>query len=128
MEERAFKRIGKRLLAPDCLIINPSSHLPTPPPDARAGEDDNNADDIKARQKDLTEQRQQWREDMMLDFAAFEASIARIQFLCTSNEQERERYAAEKVKIQDTAQAIRQSTIDLRAQLEEAQKLLKVRI
>ena len=64
---------------------------------------------------------------MLLDFAAFEASVARIQFLCTSNEQERERYAVEKVKILDTAHAIRQSTTDLRSQLEEAQKLLALR-
>ena len=127
MEERAFKRIGKRLLAPDCLISSPSSHLPTPPPDASAGDNDSTADDIKVRERELAEQRQQWREDMLLDFAAFEASIARIQFLSTSNEQERERYAIEKVKILDTAQAIRQSTTDLRVQLEEAQKLLALR-
>ena len=64
---------------------------------------------------------------MILDFAAFKASIARIQFLRISNERERERYAMEKIKILDTAQAIRQSTSDLRVQLEEAQKLLALR-
>ena len=64
---------------------------------------------------------------MILDFAAFESSIARIQFLLTSNERERERYAAEKLKIQATAQAVRDNTAELRVQLEEAQKTLALR-
>ena len=64
---------------------------------------------------------------MILDFAAFKASVARIQFLRISNERERERYSTEKVKILDTAQAIRQSTSDLRVQLEVAQNLLALR-
>lgn len=127
VEERAFKRIGKRLLAPDCLISNPSPHLPTPPPDASTNDDNTAAEDVRAKHSELTEEQRQWRDDMILDFAAFKASIARIQFLRISNEQERERYAMEKVKILDTAQAIRQSTSDLRIQLEEAQKLLALR-
>lgn len=64
---------------------------------------------------------------MILDFAAFESSIARIQFLLTSNERERERYAAEKLKIQATAQAVRDNTAELRMQLVEAQKTLALR-
>ena len=40
---------------------------------------------------------------------------------------ERERYSAERVKIQNTSQAVRDNTIELRAQLEEAQKNLAVR-
>ncbi|KAI4252866.1 MAG: hypothetical protein L6R35_007576, partial [Caloplaca aegaea] len=69
----------------------------------------------------------QWREDALLDFAAFESSIVRIQFLLTSNIKERERYAAEKVKIQATAQAVRDNTAELRVQLEEAQRTLALR-
>lgn len=77
------------------------------------------------RQKQI--ERQQFREDIILDFAAFESSIARIQFLRTSNEKERERYASEKLKIQATAQAVRDNTAELRVQLEEAQKTLALR-
>ncbi len=51
----------------------------------------------------------------------------RIQLLLTSNIKERERYAAEKLKIQVTAQAVRDNTNDLRVQLEEAQKMLALR-
>jgi len=73
------------------------------------------------------EKRRQWHEDVLLDFAGFESSIIRIQFLFTSNIKERERYATEKVKIQATAQAVRDNTADLHVQLEEAQKTLALR-
>ena len=64
---------------------------------------------------------------MTLDFAAFESSIARIQFLLTSNEKERERYAAERVRILATMEAVRGNTAELRVQLDEAQRLLALR-
>lgn len=64
---------------------------------------------------------------MSLDFSAFEGSIARIQFLLTSNEKERQRYATERVQILSTMQSVRESTADLRSQLEEAQRLLALR-
>lgn len=78
------------------------------------------------RQKQL-EERRQWREDVLLDFAAFESSIVRIQFLLTSNIKERERYATEKLKIKATAQAVKDNTTDLRVQLEDAQRQLALR-
>lgn len=53
--------------------------------------------------------------------------MVRIQLLRRSNEAERQRYAAEKDKILETAQAIRENTVELRAQLEEAQKTLALR-
>lgn len=62
-----------------------------------------------------------------MDFAAFESSIIRIQFLLTSNIKERERYATEKVKIQNAAQAVKNNTADLHLQLEDAQRILAVR-
>ncbi|KAI9673920.1 MAG: hypothetical protein M1817_002126 [Caeruleum heppii] len=125
VEEKPFKRITKRLLSANSLIASPPTHLPTPPPDT------NDADDVAAsleaeRQQQL-ESRRQFREDIVLDFAAFESSIARIQFLLTSNARERERYAAEKVKITETAQSVRESTTDLRSHLEAAQQTLAVR-
>jgi hypothetical protein len=50
-----------------------------------------------------------------------------MQLLLTSNARERERYAAEKLRIQATAQAVRDNTAELRVQLEEAQKTLTLR-
>lgn len=126
VEERPFKRITKRLLDPGKSIISTLPTLPpTPPPDASLH--DGSAVDNEAEQKPELDERQQWREDALLDFAAFESSIIRVQLLLTSNIKERERYAAEKLKIQATAQAVRDNTADLRIQLEEAQKTLALR-
>ena len=120
VEEKPFKRISKRLLNPESLVISQST-LPTPPPE----ETDDDATEAQ-RQKKLEEWRH-FREDVSLDFAAFEGSIARVQFLLTSNEQERARYATERVQILSTMQSVRESTADLRSQLEEAQRLLSLR-
>jgi hypothetical protein len=62
-----------------------------------------------------------------LDFAALESSMVRIQLLQNSNERERERYASEKIKILETAEDIKENTLELRAQLEEAQKTMQLR-
>ncbi len=51
----------------------------------------------------------------------------RIQFLRQSNAKERDRYAAEKIKIEATAETVRDSTTRLRVQLDEAQKTLAIR-
>ncbi|TVY24412.1 hypothetical protein LHYA1_G006758 [Lachnellula hyalina] len=117
VEEKPFRRVSKRLIAPGSLVSTPSK-LPTPPPDA--------ADDTSPLES-LLEERRQFREDVLLDFAAFDSSIARIQFLYNSNEQERERYKADKQRILETAQNVRDSTVTLRAQLEEARKTLEQR-
>jgi Tho complex subunit 7 len=123
VEEKPFKRITKRLLASDSLITTPLLLPPTPPPEA---EDSTAADADEYRQKRVEEWRQ-FKETVTLDFAAFESSIARIQFLLSNNEKERERYAAEKLHIQSTAQDVRDNTVDLRTQLEAAQKTLNLR-
>jgi len=64
---------------------------------------------------------------VLLDFATFDSSIARIQFLRNSNERERERYKADKQRILDTAQQVKDNTAQLRLQLEEAKKTLEQR-
>ncbi|KAK2750737.1 hypothetical protein FQN57_002810 [Myotisia sp. PD_48] len=125
VEEKPFKRITKRLLAPDSLIASPTAFLPTPPPENGAG-----ADAVKAQEAEkqkLVEEWRQMREDITLDFAAFETSITRIHFLLASNEKERERYASQKLEILAKAKEVRDNTADLRAQLKEAQKTLALR-
>ena len=112
-------------MTPDSLIANPPRLPLTPPPDASAA--DEKAAAVEAEKQKQLEERRQFREDVILDFAAFESSIVRIQFLLTSNVKERERYAAEKLRIQATAQEVRENTAELRVQLEEAQKTLALR-
>ncbi|EGE03816.1 hypothetical protein TEQG_02849 [Trichophyton equinum CBS 127.97] len=126
VEEKPFKRITKRLLAPNSLISSPGSFLATPPPEATP----ENADAIQeheAEKQKMLEEWRQLREDITLDFTAFESSLVRIQLLLASNEKERERYAAEKLEIMATAQEVRENTTELRLQLEEAQNTLALR-
>ncbi len=122
VEEKPFKRITKRLLTPGSLLITPCKLL-TPPPETVSSEAFSQDTE---RQEDL-DNRRQFREDIGFDFAAFDYSISRIQFLLNSNERERERYRADKQRILETAQQVRDSTAQLRLQLEEAQKKLEQR-
>lgn len=69
----------------------------------------------------------QWRVDVELDFAAFESNLVRAQLLLDSNERERARYAAEKVKILETAQAVKANNVKLHEQLKQAQDRLALR-
>src|SRR5690606_16417051 len=69
----------------------------------------------------------QLKEDITLDFAAFDSSIARLQFLLTANERERERYTAERQRITTTSQSVRDNTAQLRGQLEQARATLEQR-
>lgn len=121
VEEKPFKRLTKRLIVPGSLLSTPSKLL-TPPPD---GEDAQSALEVEIQR--ILEERRQFREDVLLDFAAFDSSIARIQFLQNSNQRERERYEADKQRILDTAQAVKDNTVQLRIQLEEAQKVMAQR-
>lgn len=125
VEEKPFKRITKRLLASDSLITTPLSLPPTPPPESGDAEDESAAAENQQQKK--IEEWRQFKEAVTLDFAAFESSIARIQFLLKNNEKERERYAAEKLRIQSTAQDVRDNTVELRVQLEAAQNTLNLR-
>ena len=71
--------------------------------------------------------RRNWREDALLDFASFESNMIRIQFLITSNMKERERYAQERIKIENAAHSVKDNIASLRIQLEQAQRTLALR-
>jgi hypothetical protein len=113
-EKRPFDRINKRLMTQSAVL---TTKLPTPPPDSGP----------ESNQNDLAKERQQFSEDIRLDFAAFESSIVRAQFLLNSNIQERERYAEEKLRIQAAAQEVGDNIGQLRSQLEDAKNKLALR-
>lgn len=119
IEERPFHRVTRRLLGDESVLRNVPKQQPTPPP-----EGDEESTDTKALQPFS---RQKFWEDVLVDFAALQSSVTRIQLIHSSNERERERYANEKEKILATAQAVRDNTLVLRAQLAEAQRILQLR-
>jgi len=126
VEERPFQRVKTRLLTGDTMIRKFPGHLPTPPPDATDdGESPLPSEEERIAKSDA--ERAQWRDDLLLDFEAFESFLIRIQMLKDANDRERQRYAAEKSKILETAQAVKQSTADLRVQLAEAQRMMSLR-
>ncbi|KAK4903292.1 hypothetical protein LTR27_000220 [Elasticomyces elasticus] len=120
VEERAFQRVQRNLLGPSSLLRQLPAQLPSPPPESTTT---NNDEDVISPKEKLDN----FRTDVLLDFAALESSLLRIQLLHTSNQRERERYAAEKAKILETAQAVRENTVVLRGQLVEAQRVLELR-
>ena len=124
IEEKPFKRITKRLLTPGTLVSTPLALPPTPPPDNSTPEA---LAEQEATQQKLLDERRQFQEDVLLDFAAFDSSIARFQFLRNSNERERERYAAEKLRILAAAQDVKDNTAELRVKLESARATLDQR-
>jgi len=126
VEERPFQRLKTRLLSADSMIKRFPGQLPTPPPDATEGEEIPTPSNGEILAKADAE-RARWRDDLLLDFESFESLLIRIQMLKDANDRERQRYAAEKSKILETAQAVKQNTADLRVQLAEAQRMMALR-
>ncbi len=119
VEEKPFKRITKRLATLHTLASARIRQQLTPPPEGR------DAAEVVAS-KDVAELAQ-LREDISLDFAAFDAAIVRLQFLFTANERERDRYATAHVNILDTCQKVRDNTATLRGLLDQARATLEQR-
>ncbi|KAK4105834.1 hypothetical protein N658DRAFT_520957 [Parathielavia hyrcaniae] len=132
VEEKPFKRVTKRLNTLHTLTLSRARQAPTPPPETNGvPHQQQPASTPQPQQRDegtpaptptgdASLDLAQLKEDITLDFAAFDSSIARLQFLLTANERERERYAAERQRISAASQSVRDRTTQLRAQLEQA--------
>ncbi|OTB05937.1 hypothetical protein M426DRAFT_21369 [Hypoxylon sp. CI-4A] len=116
VEEKPFKRLTKRLISPGS-FTSPGK-LPTPPP-----ENSGNDQETPVATVDVNA----LKEDIIIDFEAFDAQILRLQLLGTANGQERERYGADRVRILETMEAVREGNAQLRARLDEARATLAQR-
>ena len=103
VEERPFKRITKRLSSTPSLV---ATGAPLKAPESPA---------------------ELLQEDFTLDFAAFDSSIVRLQFLHAANARERERYRDDQDRILRESQAARDTNAQLREQLEGARATLAQR-
>lgn len=119
IEEKPFKRITKRLTPINSLASTKIRQTLTPPPESNgtAEQQENDAASPTTPALDFL----QLKEDITFDFAALDYTIGRLQFLQSANENQRDKYAAERVSILDTCAAVRENTTQLRAQLAEAQ-------
>lgn len=131
VEEKPFKRVTKRLSTLNGIIISKARQTFTPPPEtnggAAAAADQDAQSQTTPGGDQLPSDLAQMKEDITLDLAAFDSSIARLQFLLTANERERERYAAERERIVTSSQAVRDNTAELRLKLEQARTTLEQR-
>ncbi|KAF7544558.1 hypothetical protein G7Z17_g9848 [Cylindrodendrum hubeiense] len=107
VEEKPFKRITKRLNILSTLTL---------PAEAQNG-----------HPTDPRSKLEQLKEDLTLDFAAFDSTITRLQFLYHANARERERYTDDQQRILTECQAVRANNAQLRDQLEVAQATLTQR-
>lgn len=129
VEKKPFERISKRLLTSGAFTNPKIFKLPTPPPDGAASTTATESQDAAssaaatANPTDASALKQ----DILLDFAAFDSVVARLQFLATQNAAERERYAADRLRILETMESVRQGNATLRAQLDEARATLAQR-
>jgi hypothetical protein len=112
VEERPFKRITKRLSTINGLAKSKIRQTVTRPPDTT-----NNEDGSAAEAVDFA----QLKEDITFDFAAFDYTIGRLQFLQTANAQQRDKYTVERGAILDTCAKVKDNTAQLRVQLAAAQ-------
>lgn len=128
VEEKPFKRITKRLQTLNTLAASAIRQAPTPPPESAANGSRTSRDAVPAAiSAEDAETLSTLKEDMALDFAAFDSSIARLQFLLTANARERDRYAADRGRIQETSRRVRGSTGALRGRLDAARETLERR-
>lgn len=124
VEEKPFKRVTKRLVTLTNLAAATARQAPTPPPENNDAAD---AAEPATQPPTPAERLRDTKEDVILDFAAFDGSITRLQSLLSANERERARYAADRVRILETSQSVRDSTTELRLRLARARETLEQR-
>lgn len=127
VEEKPFKRVTKRLNTLHASVISRARQTVTPPPESNGQDDQDASNRTASTGESFLADVAQLKEDITLDFAAFDSSIARLQFLMTANEKERQRYATERERIIKTSQAVRDNTANLRIQLDQARATLEQR-
>lgn len=145
IEEKSYKRVQKRLLAP----TNPiQTYLRRSIPTSSPSDENATSDaDIDETTQDTTEilngshghdspqedtetylkQLTTFTHQTLHDFSALKTSLARLQFLLNSNAAERERYTSQTTTITSQHSQITSETSDLRTRLEEARNSLEQR-
>ncbi|GKT42005.1 THP3 C2A9.11c [Colletotrichum spaethianum] len=127
IEEKPFKRITKRLVSITTIANSQLKQQPTPPPEGANGEKEDNVETKQEAATKTLREIDQIKDDLTLDFAAFDSSIARLQFLLDANVRERERYKADQQRILEECQNVRGNNARLREQLEGAKATLAQR-
>ncbi len=129
VEEKPLKRITKRLATVHRVLAASAVQEATPPPESEDGKEgrEGQKDAEDTANASIAATIAQLREDITLDFAAFDASISRLQSLAAANARERARYADRRAAIDETCGGVRAQMVSLRAQLEAVRATLQQR-
>ncbi|KAF2012000.1 hypothetical protein BU24DRAFT_425822 [Aaosphaeria arxii CBS 175.79] len=125
IESRPYQRLSSRLLKPDALNYARPTHLPSPPLDASAG-DEEAAARAAINDKQIQDIRT-WQNEIASEISLLDYAIVRMEFTTNSNHTERQRYAKEKTAITAKQQDVRDHIEELRVQLKEAKETLAIR-
>ncbi|KAJ9134828.1 hypothetical protein NKR19_g8519 [Coniochaeta hoffmannii] len=131
VEEMRFKRITKLFHTLTALAATTGRQAPTPPPKQHEKQPSNSIGTMNGKTTDIDEDDMGGlsglREDIVIEFASFDSSIARLQFTVTANVRERNRYCASRGRIQDTMQPVQDNMPLLRQRLQVSRGTLRQR-
>ncbi|KAK4648089.1 uncharacterized protein QC761_107010 [Podospora bellae-mahoneyi] len=123
VEEKAYKRITKRINTlyrfADPILMRELENHPS------QKDDTSSPAPTPATVPDVTTPRLDYArmyQDITLDFAAFDSSMERLQFLFTANEKDRQHYAQERERIKRDITSVRANIIHLNQKLEQAKE------
>jgi hypothetical protein len=125
IEARPFGRISGRVVKKETFSEIRPTHLPSPPPDVSAVEEEAAARETEREQE--IQKIEVWRSDVMNDLGLLDYTTLRFELTTESNNDERERFAQEKIAITQKQEHVKQAIERLRIDLVEAKETLAVR-
>ncbi|KAJ4347104.1 uncharacterized protein N0V89_011041 [Didymosphaeria variabile] len=133
VESRPYARVAHRIITsreqgkPNDFILSDARprQLPTPPPDASAADEEAAARD--AIRKEEADRIEAWRKELMNELELLDFATLRFELTTGINNEERERYAKDKVAITDKQDHVRKNIEKLHVDLQQAKETLAVR-
>ncbi|KAF9733214.1 hypothetical protein PMIN03_010827 [Paraphaeosphaeria minitans] len=133
VESRPYARVAHRIITskehgkPTDFILSDARprQLPTPPPDASAADEEAAARDALRREEAV--KIEAWRKELINELELLDFATLRFELTTGINNEERERYAKEKLAITDKQNHVRKNIEKLRVDLEQAKETLAVR-
>jgi len=125
IEARPFLRISNRLTKNEASGNTRPSQLVSPPPDASAADEEAAARAVSQEQE--SHRINVWQRELMNELDLLDHTVLRFELTTESNNDERERYAKEKVAILDKQNRVKEDIEQLRIHLQEAKEKLALR-
>ncbi|KAF2676821.1 hypothetical protein K458DRAFT_178407 [Lentithecium fluviatile CBS 122367] len=125
IEARPFLRIAGRVIKENTFASVRPTHLPSPPPDASAADEEAAAREVERQQQ--AHKIEAWRSEIMNDLELLDYTTLRFELTSESNNAERARYAREKIAIMEKQELVKEEIERLRVELKAAKETLAIR-